>query len=88
MFKCGLEWTQKDLVHICLKILKRTRIKVAVESDKFETSIHETTGKDLNGILMDGYEVDDDQNSAPKNKPRPRDNADLYILNMDGSRML
>ena len=30
--------------------------------------MHETTQEDINALLVDGYEVDDNQQPAPENK--------------------
>ena len=49
------------------------------ESDVRETPIHATTQEDVNTLLSDGYEVDDDRLSYPKNKPSNIGKSDQLV---------
>ena len=42
---------------------------VVVESDSFETPVHENNWEGVNSLLVEGYEVDDDRFPTPDNKP-------------------
>ena len=58
---------------------KEDKRDVAVDTNQSETPIHVMVREDTNALLVDGYEVNDDQQPSPENKPSDRGNTDRPI---------
>ena len=73
-FNCIQIWVTVDTEEPYLHVFKDIEEKedegeVAVEYFQRETPMHARSWEGINVLLTDGYEVNDDQNSEPENKP-------------------